>query len=90
MLVVYATVVTAASELLKGSKETCVACDPTGVKLTTPPKLGKDDMAQFYQDLLSSVGGIHFSQRKATNLRKRADAAPICCEGFLESHLFKI
>jgi hypothetical protein len=73
-----------ASPGLKESRDVCVACDPAGVKTTAPPQLGKDDMARFYEDLLRSVSGIHFSRRgflgQSERLQGRSDTATICCK----------
>jgi hypothetical protein len=83
LLAVSAVAVTASPALPEG-KESCVACNPAGVKSITSPIIGKDDLARFYEDLLNTVSGINFSRRhlfvKHEKLQQRADTGPICCK----------
>jgi hypothetical protein len=60
-------------------KPACFACNPSGVKTTVSPIIGKDDLGRFYESLLRSVDGIHFSKSRLSR-RARDAAAPICCE----------
>jgi hypothetical protein len=75
-------------------KDNCAACDPGGVRTTVAPSIGTDDLGKFYESLLASVKGIQFSQRSLpredTNIQRRAQPAPICCESLSKQGLINL
>jgi hypothetical protein len=73
-------------------KSSCAACDPQGIKTLNTPAYGPD-LGPMFNDLVTSVHGIHFLELDGRLLDKRSaaeiegrrrlgrrDPPPLCCE----------